>query len=103
MTENTRRIPKRNKKRGRTPEVTFELDGFDAPFMLPSAKGMTFGEQRKLVKGDPGVIVEYITKYGAGDYVEVIDDMDSDEVMDFVREWNKASGIDEGKSPQSSN
>lgn len=91
------RLPKRTKARN-IEMVTFPVDGWDNEFTIPSMKTLSVGVQRKLTSGDLNPLVEAL-----GEYAEVVDDMDADEIGVFMEAWGDASGIDLGKSQPASN
>ena len=89
---NTTKLPKRKAEK-KVELVTFELEGFDGAFEVPSMKGLTLGVQRKLQAGDINPMIEAL-----GDYAEVVDDMTDEEVGQFMEAWSEASEVDSGKS-----
>lgn len=93
---NTVKLPKRKNSR-KIETVTFEIDGFDGAFTVPSMKSLTLGVQRKLQSGDINPTVEAL-----GDYAAVVDDMDGDEIEAFMAAWLDASEVDLGKSEAAS-
>ena len=86
-------IPKR-KGTHKVEEVSFELEGWDAPFVLPSMNKLTQKQQWAMKSGD----IERLRNDVIGDLADVIEDMTDDEVTEFMEAWAKVSGVDLGES-----
>ena len=86
-------IPKR-KGTHKVEEVSFELEGWDAPFVLPSMNKLTQKQQWAMKSGES----ERLRNEVMGELADVIEDMTDDEVTEFTSEWAKASGVDLGES-----
>ena len=86
-------IPQR-KGTHKVEEVAFELEGWDAPFVLPSMNKLTQKQQWAMKSGE----IERLRNEVMGELADVIEDMTDDEVTEFTSEWAKASGVDLGES-----
>lgn len=86
-------IPRRNLPR-KVAAVRFTLPGWDGEFELPNRKYLSQAEQRGIVGNNEKVMRQV---FGDGIYEAVLD-MTDDEVTDFVKAWNEASGVSEGES-----
>lgn len=94
----TDHLPKRKKAKGKMPTVTFEVEGWEGDFTVPDLSALPVGVQRKLTSGDINPLVDSL-----GEFAAVVDDMDNDEVQEFMEAWGKASNVDMGKSEPASN
>lgn len=77
--------------------VQFELDFIEGTFDLPSFKQVPQRVQRLSIKGDMDALYEFLKATCTEDTVEVFDDLDQDESLEFMDKWAKASEVDLGK------
>lgn len=82
------KLPKRKKKREKE-YVFFEVENYEGEFKAPSLNSVSLKVQRKLLNGDLGPLVDEMDEYG-----EIVDDMLTDEIKDFLDAWAKASGVE---------
>lgn len=85
---NTKKLPRRKGEK-KVELVRFEVEGFEGEFEAPSLKRLPMGVQRRLAAGDVNPMVEAL-----GDYAQVVDDMDDEEVEAFMQAWGAASDVD---------
>ena len=90
-----RKRPMRKKSR-KVHYVTFTLPDWDEPFTLPDLNRMTQKQQWAVGSGDrarlsaPDVL--------GPEYTEVVEEMEDDEVEEFMAAWKEASEVEPGES-----
>ena len=77
--------------------VRFELDFVEGEIELPSFKQVPTKVQRLSMKGDPDELIVFLEKYAAEGVSDLLDDLDEEEVDQFMSAWANASGVDLGK------
>lgn len=87
------------RKKRQIETVTFDVEGFDGQFEVPSIGHMKGKKLRELQEdGNTDVIEEFLRENGATDEADVFEDMTIDEMRSFQIAWQAASETNIPKS-----
>ena len=96
--DNRKKIRRRNPRQVKM--VTFEVpDLFEGEFTLPSLSRVTVGQARKLASGQSlEAVAEIFTASDRTEELEAFEELEADEVKQFIDAWQAASDVEIPKS-----
>lgn len=74
--------------------VTFESDLYDAPFTFPDQAHMNLGLVKAINSGDVGKLSAWLLAGGVDpEEVDALDELEQEELEDFIEAWGKGSSV----------